>query len=200
MPVAYSRVRSLVVLFALTLFAALSWAQIILPPANYINTIAGNGTAAYSGDGGPATSAELIPVGVAVDAAGNVYVADMNYDVIRRIDAKTGVISRYAGINTTRGFSGDGGPAASAALNMPGSLAFDTDGNLYIGDTGNLRIRVVSASTGTIATVAGNGLAGTGPTGDGGLATNAEFTPSSIAVDRNNNIYIADQPQAECGR
>jgi sugar lactone lactonase YvrE len=154
-----------------------------------ISTVAGNGTYGFSGDGGPATSAQLAsPDGVAVDAAGNLYIADGLNGRIRKVTAD-GVISTVAG-NGTYGFSGDGGPATSAQLRNPTSLSVDAAGNLYIADTGNYRVRKVSAS-GVISTVAGDGALGYG--GDGGPATFAQLNfPQGIAIDAAANVYIAD--------
>ncbi|NDC42832.1 MAG: hypothetical protein EBZ77_14990, partial [Chitinophagia bacterium] len=145
-----------------------------------ITTIAGNGTAAYAGDGGPATSANLSrPYGLAFDAAGNLYIADRSNNVIRKVTLSTGIISTVAGNNTV-GFSGDGASALSANLNRPLAIAF-YGGNLYFADNGNNRIRMVDGS-GIINTVAGNG-AGTFA-GDGGAATSASiFEPSGIVFD-----------------
>ncbi len=156
-----------------------------------ITTIAGNGTAGYTGNGGPATSAELNwPFGVAVDALGNVYIADLSNNVIRKVNASTGNISTVAG-NGTAGYSGDGGAATSAKLNGPYDVAVDAAGNLYISDSGNNVIRMVAAGTGTITTVAGNGTQGF--SGDGGSATSAELNvPWDITTDPSGNIYIAD--------
>jgi trimeric autotransporter adhesin len=156
-----------------------------------ISTVAGNGTQGYSGDGGPATSAELFySWGVAVDTAGNNYLADIVLNRIRKVTASTGIISTVAG-NGTYGFSGDGGPATSAQIYDPYGVAVDIAGNFYIADVGNLRIRKVTASTGKISTVAGNGTAGY--SGDGGPATSAELYQSQgVAVDTAGNIYIAD--------
>jgi len=158
-----------------------------------ISTIAGNGTAGYAGDGGAATSAELNnPTGVAVDALGNVYIADFNNNRIRMVAAGTGIITTIAG-NGTAGYSGDEGAATSAELNLnpPGEVAIDASGNVYIADAGNSRIRKVSASTGIISTIAGNGTVGY--SGDGGAATSAELTyPDGVAIDASGNVYIAD--------
>lgn len=153
-----------------------------------ISTFAGNGTAGYSGDGGAATSAELhVPVALAVDASGNVYIADANNNVIRKV-APSGTISTFAG-NGTAGYTGDGGAAASAELNLPYGIATDASGNLYIADTDNNVVREVSS--GTITTVAGNGTAGF--SGDGGLATSAELdVPFNVTVDQAGNLFIAD--------
>ena len=164
---------------------------ISIPPVGVINTAAGNGTAGYSGDGGAAISAELYnPSSVAVDTSGNIYIVDVFNSRIRKVSASTGIISTVAG-NGTAGFSGDGGAAISAELYYPSSVAVDMSGNIYIADLDNLRIRKVSASTGIISTVAGNGTAGY--TGDGGAAYNAEIRGVyGIAVDASGNIYVAD--------
>jgi beta-lactam-binding protein with PASTA domain len=162
-----------------------------------ISTIAGTSTIGFSGDGGPATSAELyIASGLAADSAGNLYIADVENSAIRKISATTGIITTVAG-NGTIGFSGDGGPATSAALSFPSDVAIDSEGNLYIADSYNNVIREVMAATGIIRTIAGNGTgAGTGNggySGDGGSATSAEFNyPSGVAVDPTGNLYIAD--------
>jgi len=156
-----------------------------------ISTVAGNGTAGYFGDGGPATSASLsAPTGITVDPAGNLYIADYANSRIRRVDASSGIISTVAG-NGFSGFGGDGGPATSASLNFAAGVALDAAGNLYIADTSNHRIRRVDASSGIISTVAGNGFSGFG--GDGGPATGALLAkPEDIAVDANGSLYIAD--------
>ncbi len=156
-----------------------------------ISTVAGNGTTGFSGDGGDATSASLnSSAGVAVDAAGNIYIADRANNRIRKVTAATGIISTIAG-NGTSGFSGDGGAAMSAKLNNPGGVAVDAAGNIYFAEKNNLRIRKVTAATGIISTVAGNGTSGF--SGDGGAATLATFqNTNNIAVDAAGNIYIAD--------
>jgi sugar lactone lactonase YvrE len=154
-----------------------------------ITTAAGNGTYGFSGDGGPATGASLYsPSGVALDAAGNIYIADSRNHRIRKVDT-SGIITTVAG-NGTFGFSGDGGPATSATLSDPYGVAVDAAGNLYIVDQLNNRIRKVDTS-GTIATVAGNGTPGF--SGDNGPATSASlYSPSGVAVDAAGNLYIAD--------
>jgi sugar lactone lactonase YvrE len=158
-------------------------------PSGVITTIAGNGTAGYSGDGGLATSAELdSPSGVAVDGAGNVYIVDAYNQRIRKVNA-SGIITTVAG-NGTAGYGGDGGPATSAELDYPSRLSADRAGNLYVADTLNERIREVNTS-GIITTVAGNGAYGY--SGDGGPATSAELDyPTDVAVDGAGNLYIAD--------
>jgi uncharacterized protein (TIGR03437 family) len=154
-----------------------------------ITTIAGNGNAGNSGNFGPATSALLnFPVGLTVDAKGDVFISDQGNDVVRKIDP-TGVITPVAG-NGVNGFSGDGQPGQAAALNGPAGLAVDAVGNLYIADVNNNRIRVLLAN-GNITTLAGNGGAGFG--GDGGSATNAELNgPRGVSVGPFGDVYIAD--------
>ncbi len=155
-----------------------------------ITTIAGNGTIGYSGDVGAATGAQFnYPSGVAVDAAGNLYIADSNNERIRKVSA-AGTITTVAG-NGTVGYSGDGGSAIGAGLSSPNCVAVDAGGNLYISDTNDHRIRRVSAA-GTITTMAGNGRGGY--SGDGGTATSAQlFTPYGVALDSSGNLYVADE-------
>lgn len=159
--------------------------------------VAGNGAAGFSGDGGTAAAAELnAPMGVAVDGWGNVYIADSKNNRIREVAAATGAISTVAG-DGAPGFSGDGGAATAAELNDPEGVAIDavTD-NLYIADTGNARVRVVSAETGSITTIAGGGTGAAG-NGDNGPATAATLQqPVALAFDTNRNLYIADAADA----
>lgn len=158
-----------------------------------ISTIAGNGVSGSSGDGGPATSANIsCPYGVALDSAGNIYIADTYNNLIRKVDAVTGIMSTVAGLGYyNKGFSGDGGPATSARLNNPQKVVVDSVGNIYIADTYNHRIRMVDVSTGIITTVAGNGSGAFA--GDGGTATSASlYWPNSVAVDNSGNLYISD--------
>jgi sugar lactone lactonase YvrE len=156
-----------------------------------ITTVAGDGSWGFSGDGGPATSAGLYLIeGVAVDASGNLFIADNQNARIRRVDAVTGIITTVAG-NGTWGYSGDGGLATSASLNLPMGVAVDVRGNLLIADEGNSRVRRVDAVTGIITTVAGDG--NWGYSGDGGLATSASLAwPLGVAVDALGNLFIAD--------
>jgi trimeric autotransporter adhesin len=178
--------------------------------AGYMYAVAGNGRQGYSGDGGPATSAEFnLAVDATVDQAGNLVIADSGNNRIRVVAASTGTfygqamqagyIYTVAG-NGTPGYSGDGGPATSAELNYSQGVAVDSAGNLLIADLGNSAIRVVAASTGTfygqamtagdIYTIAGNGTCGL--SGDGGPATSAELcSPSSVAPD-GTGLVIAD--------
>ena len=155
-----------------------------------ISTFAGNGTFSYSGDGGPAGKAQLnTPQGVAADSSGNLYIADTLNNVVRKV-SPNGTISNYAG-NGGAGSSGDGSAATSAQLNGPQGLALDAAGNLFIADTLNAKVRKVSSASGVITTVAGSGTPGFG--GDGGAAASAQLNlPSGVAVDANNNLYIAD--------
>jgi sugar lactone lactonase YvrE len=153
-----------------------------------ISTFAGNGSGTYSGDGGPATSAGISPDGIAVDASGNVYIADGSNRI--RVVNTSGTISTFAG-NGTAGFAGDGGPATSAEFSLPQGLAFDAAGNLYIADNNNERIRKINTS-GTISTVVGTGVGGY--SGDGGLATSAQiWWPEGVAIDASGNLYFADE-------
>ncbi|MES2702406.1 MAG: T9SS type A sorting domain-containing protein [Bacteroidota bacterium] len=172
---------SLVTLGLLTAFCA---------NAQIITTIAGKDRIpAYGGDGGPAVDARLWgPSGIARDGAGNLYIADQYNHVIRKINT-SGVISTVAG-NDTAGFSGDGGQATSARLNNPRGVTVDGDGNLYIADMYNNRIRKVDGG-GIITTVAGTGVAGYN--GDNILATVATLHhPRSMKLDKFGNIFIAD--------
>ena len=139
-----------------------------------ITTVAGTGTAGYSGDGGQATSAQLnAPLGVAVDAQGSLYIADDVDHRVRKVSG--GIITTVAGTGSA-GFSGDGGQATSAQLNFPFGVAVDTQGSLYIADYGNNRVRKVSG--GVISTVAGTGAAGF--SGDGGQATSAQLNAPQV--------------------
>jgi hypothetical protein len=158
-------------------------------PNSIINTLAGNGTGGYSGDGGEATSAELNhPYDATVDGYGNLFIADYNNDCIREVGTND-IITTAAG-NGTAGYSGDGGWATNAELNHPEGVVVDGYGNLYIADFGNNRIREVGTN-GIITTVAGNGSQGY--SGDGGVATNAELnSPRGVAVDGFGNLFIAD--------
>jgi len=156
--------------------------------AQVITTVAGTGYG-YSGNGGPATDAKLgDPFDVAVDAAGNLYIADAGNNVIRKVNTD-GIITTIAGIDTA-GYSGDGGPAIAAKISNPWGVTVDVAGNLYIADHQNNCIRKVDTS-GIITTVAGNGTAGY--SGNGFAATNAKlYFPTGVAVDRSGNLFIAD--------
>jgi sugar lactone lactonase YvrE len=163
-----------------------------------VTTVAGNGMNGFGGDGGPATTAVLnTPTGVAVDSAGNLYIADQGNNLIRRVDAATQVITTVAGGGTVATGSdhfGDGGPATSAILYGPQSVTVDAAGNLYIADAFHNLVRMVKAADGTITVVAGGGAsAGIDGVGDGGAATSAQLSnPSGLALDSAGNLYIAD--------
>ena len=156
-----------------------------------ITTVAGTGTAGYNGDGALATASQLnYPFGVAVDHSGNIYIADSYNNRIRKISATTKLISTVAG-TTSSGYNGDNISAITAQLNQPNSVCLDNAGNIYFTDQSNNRVRKVTISTGNISTVAGSGTSGY--MGDNGTAIYAQLnSPSGIALDANNNIYIAD--------
>jgi hypothetical protein len=162
----------------------------LVKATNVVNTFAGTGVAGFSGDGGPATAAQLrAPTGVARDKSGNIYIADQGNDVIRMVNT-AGVISTFAGTGVSCGYSGDGGPATAAKLCNPYGVFVDTKNNVYIADWNNHVVREVT--NGTINTIAGNGTAGY--LGDGGPAITARlYHPLSIAVDSASNVYIADE-------
>ncbi len=151
-----------------------------------IDTMAGS---SFNGDGGPALAAQLGNIqGIAVDRLGNTYLSDTDHNLIRKIDAK-GIITTLAGVGAA-GFSGDGGPASAASVNLPYGVAADLAGNVYIADLGNQRVRRI-APDGTMSTFAGTGVKGS--LGDGGLATNAQLmSPRNVAVDAANNLYISE--------
>jgi len=158
---------------------------------------AGDGISGYGGDNGAAAKAHIYyGQGTAADANGNLYIADEGNNVVRKVNASTGIITTYAGNGygagtNPGGYSGDGGPATKAELGGPFGVALDKAGNLYIADTYNSAIRKVSATTGIITTVAGNGTYGY--SGDGGPATQAEISwAKGVAVDTAGNLYISD--------
>jgi len=160
-----------------------------------ISTVAGNNFPSYAGDGGPGVLAELNhPEGVAVDSAGNVFIADTFNNVIRKVSG--GIITTFAGTGTA-GFSGDGAAANQAKLNHPEGVAVDANGNVFIADSFNNRIRRVGTN-GVITTIAGTGIAGYG--GDGVLATDSVMRfPSGVSVDSQGHVYVAD-PQNQVVR
>ncbi len=178
----------------------------IAASSGIITTVAGNGFGAgaakggFSGDGGPAKTAELYqPYGIAIDAGGNIFISDYGNQRVRKVDAVTGIITTIAG-SGTYGYSGNSGPATSAMIANPEQLALDASGNLYIAEQGANVIAKVDLSTGIISTVAGNGTVGRGygtenPTvsGDGGLATKAQLAgPRGVALDAAGDIFISD--------
>jgi sugar lactone lactonase YvrE len=155
-----------------------------------IETFVGDGTTGLSGDGGPATTASLnFTQAVCVDSLGNIYAADTNNNRIRKI-SPSGIISTIAGTGTA-GYSGDGGLATNAALINPYSICVDSKKNLYFSDSGNNVIRMISAETNIISTIAGTGTAGY--SGDGGAASAAMLSnPLGVFVDNTGYIYVAD--------
>ena len=163
-----------------------------------INSVAGNGTSAYSGDGGPATAASMrYPVTVTVDPSGNLYISDFQDSRVRRVDAVSGNISSVAGLGGPA-FSGDGGPATAAGLTYPGSIVVDSGGNLFVTD--NNRIRRIDAATGVISTVAGIGdefASGQ----DGIPATSAAlFRAAGLALHPSGNLFVSEQLGARVRR
>ncbi len=155
-----------------------------------ITTVAGSGSALSFGDGGQATAAGMnIPIRCAVDSGGNLYIVDQGAYAIRKV-TPAGVISTFAGVNNTPGFSGDNGPAAAALMNNPTAASFDSAGNMYVSDQFNHRIRKIDTN-GVITTFAGNG---TGTfAGDNGLATSASLNyPGETAMDSAGNLFIVD--------
>ena len=156
-----------------------------------IDTVAGCGIEGYSGDGGPAVHARIAsPHGTALDGHGNIYIADLKNDRIRRVDASTGIITTVVG-NGEHGYSGDGGPTTEAMLASPIAVFATADGDLYIADHRNSRVRKVEAATRIITTVAGTGEQGF--SSDGGPATHAAIAlPRDVALDADGSLYIAD--------
>lgn len=163
-------------------------AILTITPGATAGTVAGTGNPGYSGDNGAATGATFSsPRAVAYDASGNLYIADSDNNVIRKVSS-SGTVTTVAGTGQ-QGFGGDGGSATSAWLDTPTGIAVDAHGNIYIADSHNNRIREVSG--GTITTIAGSGTASF--SGDGGAATGAQLDlPSAVAVDASGNLYIAD--------
>jgi hypothetical protein len=151
-----------------------------------ITTVAGTGDFGYGGDGSSATNAKLaFPSGLAVDGAGNLYVADTNNFRVRKVST-AGIITTIAG-NGAQGYSGDGGLATNAQLNAPSGVKIDGAGNLYIAD--GAAVRMVSPA-GIIVTIAGTGVPGY--SGDGGPATSAQLSTWGLALDRGGKVYVTD--------
>jgi streptogramin lyase len=157
-----------------------------------ITTVVGDGAAKFRGDGGLATDASIRKAyDVALDSAGNLFIADTHNHVIRKVEATTGIINTVVGQGFSAGFSGDGGLATDARLNAPTGVYVDESGNIYVVDTKNDVIRKVDATTNIINSVAGNGTAGF--SGDGGLATLAQLDyPEAVWVDSSGNMFIVD--------
>lgn len=156
-----------------------------------ITTVAGAGAAGFSGDGGLATLARLnLPSALALDTAGNLYIADTNNHRVRKVAAASGMIATVAG-NGLQHFGGDGAAATAASIDSPSGLTVDGAGNLYLADTHNQRVRMVSAASGLISTLAGTGLAAF--RGDNALAADAALAlPRGVSVDGAGNVYVAD--------
>ncbi len=174
----------------LFVLAALGWST--GPHAGEITTVVGTGSAGYSGDGGPANKAALNnPFDVAFDTDGNLYLSDTFNHCIRRVDARTNIITTVAG-DGKKGFSGDGGPAAKAQLNEPYGIVVDKQGNLYFADRLNRRVRRVDGKTGVITTLVGDGSKTF--SGDGGPAASAGLVePNGVALDpQKQTLYVAD--------
>jgi DNA-binding CsgD family transcriptional regulator/sugar lactone lactonase YvrE len=161
-------------------------------PDGTLSVYAGSGTPGLYGDGGAATGAQLrYPTGLALDSHGNLYIADTGNNRIRRVDAASRVITTVAGSADTYGYSGDGGPADSARLSLPYGVAVGSNGDIFIADTGNNRVRRVDAKTELITTVVGTGSVGFA--GDGAAAVGADlYGPYGVAVDSSGNLYVAD--------
>ncbi|MBS1586697.1 MAG: T9SS type A sorting domain-containing protein [Bacteroidetes bacterium] len=155
-----------------------------------IETFAGTGTSGYSGDGGLADTCRINAQSIFVGFHGDICVCDWGNNRVRKIDSTSHIISTIIGIGTP-GYSGNGGPAISAAISHPTAGAVDKQGNIYIAEVGNNVIRKIDA-TGVVSTAGGNGSAGF--SGDGGIATNAQiYSPEGLAVDFCDNVYIADK-------
>ncbi len=182
---------ALLVLWLGVMLPGSGWAQgvLTLTPGRIATTAAGKGSVGYTGDNGAATSATLAtPAAIAYDSGGNLFVAERDNHVVRKLVKSTGVILTVAGTGAA-GFSGDGGAATSAQLDTPTGIAVDSSGTLYIADSHNHRIRKVTGNT--ITTIAGTGTPGFA--GDGSIATSSQLSlPQGVAVDASGNIYIAD--------
>ena len=157
--------------------------------ARRIAVVAGNGTKGHSGDGGPATAAQLsAPHEVRFDSRGNIFVAERDSHVVRRIETKTQVITTVAGTGVA-GYSGDGGPSTAAQLNQPHSIVLDSADNVFICDINNNRVRRVDAKTGVISTFAGTGENAATPD-EGGMLTSPIAAPRSIEIAPDGTMYL----------
>ena len=174
----------------LLLADSLNHAILKIDSRGYLTYVAGNGERGFTGDGGPATRAQLhSPYDVRIDSKGNVYIADVKNHCIRKVD-RQGVISTVAGTGVA-GYSGDGGPAVKAQLNMPYGILLDNDDNLLIADSDNNVLRKVGPD-GIIRTIAGTGERGYA--GDGGPALAAKFdSPQSLAIDKDGRLFVDDE-------
>jgi uncharacterized protein (TIGR03437 family) len=169
------------------LYIAACWIQKVTADG-IVHLLGGNGNFSFGGDGGPATAAQFfVPNDLALDADGNVHVADTGNNRIRRI-ATDGTITTIAGSDTF-GFAGDGGPVSAAVLNSPSNVALDSAGNIFFTDSRNCRIRKISPS-GTITTISGNGLCTCTP--DGNAALGSSIGPGALAIDNSGNLLFAE--------
>lgn len=161
-----------------------------------ISTLAGNGQPGFSGDGGPATLASMSGVYACVlDAAGNLYAADFRNNRIRRVEASTGKITTFAGDGRAE-FAGDGGPATGASLNHPAGLAIGKNGDLFVADSWNHRVRRMNLTTSAISTYAGPPAAGTATNGDGGPALNAFLhAPMGVALESSGTLVFSEHEE-----
>jgi hypothetical protein len=189
------------------LYFSSSWSRVrkLIVSTGIIETVAGQVVTSFSGDNGLAVDALFWdPIPSAVNRSGDIYIADYENSRVRMVTANTGIVTTFAGSGACAtgvpfnvsvcqgGFGGDGGPAKNATLNHAAAVALDVNGNLYIADTINHRIRRVDVSTGLIYTIAGNGV--NGFSGDGGPAVAAEISfPAGIAIDRSGRVYFADE-------
>jgi hypothetical protein len=180
------------VLSATVYFYGVGLAPLIGFGPQLIETVAGNGTAGYSGDTGPAPAAELdTPYGVSLDANDNLYIADYNNAIVRMVNPQTDVITKIAGTPDVTGSTGNGGAATSAKFDLPETPILDSAGNLFVADIYNSEVREISAQTGIISAYAGNLTSGY--LGDGGLASSAEINrPYNITIGNNGDLYISD--------
>lgn len=165
-----------------------------------LRVVAGTGTAGYSGDGGPANAAQLAqPHEIRFDRAGRLYIVERDNHVVRRVDLTTGLISVYAGMPGSAGFSGDGGPATAAQFNQPHGIALDAEDNLFVCDVMNHRVRRIDAATGVITTLAGNGQTGRTPDTapltqglEGPRALECYGTKVYVALREGNSVFELD--------